>query len=204
MNQTNFDILMSMINNTDKAVKLSVDSAKIVLELIFPNYELKIMPNLLLLEKIQEDGTKHQCVINNDNFEEFKSIIKEMFCLSFDNGQDYNPANKKAAQIAEKLKARHKKLNQRKGSSNKEIDILTRYIIILTLGNHHTIPELMEYTVYQLFSQFKKFEKKYSYETWVQARLAGAEGLQDVENWLVEDNSQSEIKPKPSSNRIEF
>ena len=38
VNQTNFDILMSIINNTNEAVKTSVESAKIVLSLIFPNY----------------------------------------------------------------------------------------------------------------------------------------------------------------------
>ena len=203
MNQTNFDILMSIINSTEEAVKLSVNSAKIVLGLIFPNYELKIMPNLLILDKVEEDGTKHQCIISNDNFEEFKSIIKEMFCLSIATGDDYNPADRKAAQIVAKLKARHKKLSERKNSSNTEIDILRRYIMILTLGNHHTIPELMEYTVYQLFSQFKKFEKKYSYDIWLKAKLAGAEGLQDVENWLSETSEQT-IQSKPNSNRIEF
>jgi len=38
----------------------------------------------------------------------------------------------------------------------------------------------MEYTVYQLFNEFKRFERKYAYESWLQAKLAGAQDLQDV------------------------
>lgn len=196
---------MSMINNTNDMVKKSVTSAKLVLSLIFPQYELKVLPNLLLLNKENEDGTKQQCIINNDNFEEFKSIVEEMFCISFASGNSYNPADKKAEEIVKKLKDRHKKLSAKSKSSNKQINILYRYILILSLGNHHTIPQLMEYTVYQLFSQFKKFEKKYSYDVWFKAKIAGAEGLQDVENWLVEDSFDNQSnEDKPKSNRIEF
>jgi len=42
----------------------------------------------------------------------------------------------------------------------------------------------MEYTVYQLFNEFQRFEKKYSYDSWFSAKLAGAEGLEDVQHWL--------------------
>jgi len=45
----------------------------------------------------------------------------------------------------------------------------------------------MEYTVYQLFNEFKRFEKKFSYDVWFQAKLAGAENLEDVDNWLSDE-----------------
>ena len=202
VNQSDFNILMSIINISAKQIQDSVKSAQLVLSLLFPCYQLKKMPNLLLLTKENDDGTKQQCIINEDNFNQFKSIITEMFCLSgFDGGVKYNPANKLAEQIAKKLEQRHKKLQQNRGT-NEDIDILSRYISILALANHHTIPQLMEYTVYQLFNEFKRFERKYAYDSWLSAKLAGAQDLQDVQSWLSEEEDNVETRPK--NNRIEF
>lgn len=194
---------MSIINNnTDTTIKSSIVSAELVLSLIFPEYELMKMPSMLVLTK-QVDGKKEQCLINNDNFEQFKSIIKEMFCLDTFVGQnDYNPANKLAEQIANKLRDRHKKLQKRQDSQNKAINILSRYISVLVLGNGHNYSELMQYTVYQLFDQFRRFERKYHYDIWFQAKLAGAENLEDVDNWLSEEEEKTSARL--SSNRIEF
>ena len=116
-NQSDFDILMSIMNTKADAVKLSVGSAELVLSLIFPNYDLKIMPNLLLLNKVEQDGSKNQIIINNDNFDEFKSILKDIFCLQVASGGEYNPANKKAAEIAKKLQERRKKLSRKDGDN---------------------------------------------------------------------------------------
>lgn len=189
------------MNSKAEDVKISITSAELVLSLLFPNYQLVKMPNIILLNRELEDGSKEQVMINNDNFEQFKSIIQAMFCLDVASGGKYNPANKLAEQIAKKLEERQKKLSQKK-DGKEEIDILGRYISILALGNHHTIPQLMEYTVYQLFNEFQRFEKKYAYDSWFKAKLAGAEGLQDVQNWLSDQNEK--IQERPKSNRIEF
>ena len=194
---------MSIINNkTDTTVKANIASAEIVLSLIFPQYQLMKMPTMLVLNKTIADGKKEQVLINNDNFEQFKNIVKTMFCLNFNTQADYNPANKLAEQIANKLRDRHKKLQKKVQDGQRSISILSRYISILTLGNHHTIPELMQYTVYQLFDEFQRFEKKYSYDVWFKAKLAGAKDLQDVDNWLSDE--QTVVNTRPSSNRIEF
>ena len=199
-NKTNFDVLMSMINsNVDNATKTSIISAQLVLSLIFPDYSFMKMPTMLVFTK-QVDGKKEQSLINSNNFEQFKSILKEMFCLGGLSGGDYNPSNKLAEQIANKLRDRHKKL-QKKGDGQKSINILSRYISILVQANHRTYSELMEYTVYQLFDQFRRFEKKYSYDIWFKAKLAGAQNLQDVDSWLSDDE---QVVTKPNSNRIEF
>ena len=194
---------MSMINNkqntTSKAIKAYVQS---IFMLIFPDYELMYMPNMLVFNKYNEDGTKQQGIINNDNYEQFKRIITEMFCLQGLGQKDYNPANKLAEQIANKFKQRHKKLAKKQDGDKKPISILSRYISILTIGNHHTIPELMQYTVFQLFDQFQRFQKKYQFDMWYQAKLAGAQNLQDVDSWFSQD--QDNVVTRPSSNRIDF
>ena len=142
---------MSIMNSKAEEVKISIVSAQLVLSLLFPNYEMVKMPNMILLNKVLEDGTKEQIVINSDNYEQFKSIVQTIFYLDLASGKKYNPANKLAEQIAKKLEQRRKQLSK-KGSEKKQIDILGRYVSILALGNHHTIPQLMEYTVYQLFN----------------------------------------------------
>ena len=158
------------------------------------------MPNMLVFNKQTQQG-KEQSYINNDNYEQFKSIIRQMFCLNTLGGQDYNPANKKAQLLANKFRERRKKLSQQRGDDNKSIDILSRYISILVLGNHHSYTELMEYTVFQLFDQFQRFQKKYSYDVWFKAKLAGAQNLQDVDNWM---SDEEQPQARPTSGRIEF
>lgn len=173
-----------------------------ILMLIFPDYELMYMPSMIVLTKTYQDGTKEQGMITQDNYEQFKKIVKEMFCLSDLKNQDYNPANKVAERIANKLRQRHKKLEKKQADEKKSISILSRYVSILTIGNHHTISELMQYTIYQLFDQFRRFEKKFAYDTWFSAKLAGAQNLDDVDNWLGDD--EDKIQSKPQSNRIEY
>ena len=60
----------------------------------------------------------------------------------------------------------------------------------------------MGYTVYQLFNEFERFERKISYDAWYSAKLAGAEGLEDVDNWLSE--SEETVQIKPQSNKIVY
>lgn len=193
---------MSIVNNrTESSVQMIINAIELIFSLIFPGFNLKIMPNMLLLTK-EEQGIKEQIMINNDNFQGFKQILKDMFCLNSDGQNDYNPANKKAEQIAKKLRDRKKKLSKKTGQEG-EIDILSRYISILSLGNCHTIPQLMNYTVFQLFNEFQRFEKKYNYDIWFKAKLAGAQNLQDVSNWMTQDETNEDFK-RPTSGRIEF
>ena len=195
---------MSIMNNkTDSTVKRNILSVELVLSLLFPEYSLMIMPSVLVLTK-ENEGKKEQCLINNDNFEQFKSIIQQMFCLKTLKSQDYNPANKLAQQIANKFRNRRKMLEKKTSDEeHKALSILQRYISILVLANHHTYSELMQYTVYQLFDQFRRFEKKYSYDIWLKAKLAGAQNLEDVDSWL-NDQEIKASNTRPSSNRIQY
>ena len=197
---------MSMINNKNNdTIKSSLVSAQLILGLIFPEYELMKMPTMLVLNKKLEDGTKEQSIINNENYKQFKEILENMFCLkAFSGGVgDYNPANKLAQQIANKLRDRHKKLNKNKNKSNESIDIIGNYISVLSLATGLSYQQLEEYTIYQLFEEFNRFIRKYRYESWYRAKLAGAQDLDDVSDWIGKEQDQ-EIIPKPRSNRIEY
>ena len=44
--------------------------------------------------------------------------------------------------------------------------------------------ELMNYTVYQLKDEFKRFQLKQSFDIYLQAKMAGAKDLEEVDNWM--------------------
>lgn len=146
-----------------------------VLALLFPDYSIQIQDNCILLEK---EGQQYQ--INSDNFETFKIIISMMFQLKQDDKSAFNPSGELASRIAAKLQKRHQKLAEDK--PDKKIDILSRYVSILSVAQHKDINILLKYTVYQLYDEFKRNELRSGYDMYVKAKMAGAKDLKEVED----------------------
>ena len=44
----------------------------------------------------------------------------------------------------------------------------------------------MQYTVFQLKDELKRFQKKMAFDMYLKARLAGAKDLDEVDNWMDE------------------
>ena len=42
----------------------------------------------------------------------------------------------------------------------------------------------MRYTVYQLFDEFKRYELKVNHDIYLQAKMAGAQNLKEVDDWM--------------------
>ena len=125
----------------------------------------------------------------NQNFENFKEIVVAMFCLKSRNSEpDYNPAGKKAKELAEKMKKGRQKAVAAKGEAQK-INLLSRYISILSVGENKSFDTLLGYTIYQLFDEFNRFELKQRYDIYVQAKMAGAKDLEEVDNWMKDIHS---------------
>lgn len=183
INLDDFDILMSMINNSDKESKLqeNVNNLKSLLLLIFPDYEIIYTIDAIVF--IKEDIST---AITKNNFKALKEIIVEMFNLKFTTGDqkdDYNPAGNLAKQIADKLKKRHQKLSELKGDSEK-ISILSRYVSILSVGERKDLNSLMNYTVYQLFDEFQRYTLKETSDMTFKLRMVGAKDVKDAEDWM--------------------
>ena len=49
--------------------------------------------------------------------------------------------------------------------------------------------DLMQYTVYQLFDEFQRYELKIQADMYFQAKLAGAQDLKEVEDWMKDIHS---------------
>lgn len=178
--QSNFDIFMAILNS-NQLKEYKVDAFK-VLTLMFPNIEFKIEKDKILL--LQENIEVNKS-INNFNFEEFQNIVCQMFCLQTKEGeQSYNPADGLARKIAEKLKKRHQTLAKQKGKEGEKIDLLSRYVSILSVGLKKDMNELMNYTIYQLYDEFTRFQMKQEFDLYLKAKMAGAQDLEEVQNWM--------------------
>lgn len=186
-----FDIMMTMINNQVKGAAINSLNALMVLSLVFPKYKVSFSQDEIILTEIKDENTDSEeiHIINRNNYNEFKDIFIHMFCLDEikkENGEDYNPVGDRARALMEKFKARHKKLAEMKEKSGDKtrFSILERYSSILAVGLQKDINLYMNYTVYQLFDEFKRFQLKQSYDVYLQAKLAGAKDLDEVEHWM--------------------
>jgi hypothetical protein len=175
--QSNFHILMSVMNSQEKA-KHKTDGI-LVLTLLFPQYEIKIQKDRILLQK-----DKFSSSINEQNYESFKKIIKQIFCLETEEDcGEFNPADALAKRIAEKIKKGRQAKNQL-SDSPKDFKIYSRYVSILSVGLGKNKNELINYTVYQLNDEFKRYQAKINWDYYLKAKLAGAENLEEVDNWM--------------------
>ena len=122
--------------------------------------------------------------INRNNYDELRQIISEIFCLNKNEELDnFNPSGELSRRIAEKLKERYKKLAQIHGNSEKS-SIFDRYMSILAVGLQKNKNELIKYSVYQLFDEFERYQAKVAYDIYVQAKMAGAKDIENVDNWM--------------------
>jgi len=44
--------------------------------------------------------------------------------------------------------------------------------------------ELSNYTVYQLMDEFERFQRYQSFDIYIKAKMAGAQDLEEVDNWM--------------------
>ena len=179
-NLTDFNILMSIMNDKSGSMIHNISCAKQVLDLLFPFYAIEFTNDAI---ELRDPNVYTLCgQINNTNFLAFKDIIEQMFCLKKSATQEYNVQGELAKKIAEKFKKRKQQLAEL-SSSSKNPAIFSRYISILTVGEHKDINSLMKYTVYQLFDEFQRYELKEAYDVFFKLKIAGAKDLQDPEDW---------------------
>lgn len=174
---TDFEILMSMVNSRDFNTQQSRIDMLMILTLLFPDYQIKLSQNEIVLLKEDESH-----LINSENFEEFKKILIAMFCLKGKgNETEYNPSGDKAREIIEKLNKRKQKLAEQNG--DQKVSVLNRFASILAIGQKQDLNEILDYTVYQLFDQFDRFALKEQFDIHLKAQLAGARDLGEIEDW---------------------
>ena len=190
---TDFDILMQVMRVEDAACQFNARIALMLLSMIFPHYEIKAVGNMILLNQ-KENGS--QVIINSNNYENIRQAIIQFFKLeelvgseTIDNKDD-SPMVKR---IKEKLRKRHEIL-AKKNKGNGKMDILSRYMSIVSIGLNIPITEIKQYTVYELFDNYKRAQLKDEFDLYVKraTSFGGVKKDEKVVNWQKNLNDNSD------------
>ena len=174
---TNFQIFMTVMS--EKETQDKKQSVIQLFELIFPGYKATFTPNSILLIK---DG--NSVILDENNFDIFQECLKDVFC--FNNTRmdqtSFNPADKKAQEIAEKLMRGRQRVAAQKGEVNSSI--FSQYLSTLAIGIPADIKTLMELTMYQLYDLVERYMLYINWDLDIKTRLAGGKPDSSPENWM--------------------
>lgn len=174
---SDFELLMVLLSQHSEMK----DAVLGLLTLLFPGHQITINKSEILL--VNEAGISR---INAFNYDIFRDIIVNIFCLKNSNiNGEYNPADGMAQRIAKKFEQRKQLLAKQKGKDvNEKISLFSFYISILAVGEQKDKNELSNYTVYQLIDEFDRYQLKVNYDMYTSAMMAGATGMEEVDNWM--------------------
>lgn len=188
---SNFDILMTVIQEKSEASKKVVRTIEQVLYLIFPNCNIVFTPRSIILQEHISDTEKVVHMIDSSNFDKFNQILYDMFCLIEFSGEgqdDYNPGGDRARAIIAQIqrgKDIRAKLRKERGEEDNAMDsVYCRYIDILAIGLQMDKNILSGYSVFQLMEKFKRFQLKEAFDYTFQAKMAGATKIKDAKDWM--------------------
>lgn len=186
---TNFQVLMKVLEQSqDKEKKEAIIT---LLKLLFPDYIAILTKNSIILKIPSQEQT---ILIDNDNFELFQGVIKQVLCVnSIFQGDNviYNPANEAAKKIADKLMRGRRKVAELKSKGNNE-SVLTRYISILTIGtNTMNLEACTNLNLFQLFDLMERYNAFIDWDTDLKIRLQGGSPDRQVESWMRDLHSQT-------------
>ena len=173
---TDFQIVLEMQRESQE----SEIGLTTILMMLFPQYDnIKFEDRFILLTSSQVNSQGKPkflpLIIDDEKWSTLCNIASTIFCLDGGTGgeDDFNPASEQARAIAEKLKKRHEILNQHK--TEKEYSVIIAHLISsLSIGAQISLNEVLDYTIYQLFTQLKRYGLHEEYRNAIDSILAGA------------------------------
>lgn len=175
---SNFQIFMTVMN--DKLTADKKQSVLSALSLLFPNHQIFITPRAISLNA---DGGS--VVIDENNFEVIQQVIGQVFCLSKTDQSTFNPANKQAKAIADKLMKARQRVAAQKASGHGEGSAFAQYISTLTVGlGSMSLQDCINLTMYQLYDLVERYSLYINWDIDLKSRLAGAKPDKPVDNWM--------------------
>ena len=181
---TDFDVFMTLIN--DKKQLEVKNSIILLLTLLFPTYTVAFFPKSMNFFRKRGDEID-SFLIDENNFEDIREIIKDVFCvnrLMTGNKTVYNPKGARAEEIVQKIMKGRERLAQQKHASKE--GVFDTYISILTVGLQKDWNDLTDYTVYQLFREMDRYNLWMDWDLVLRQKLAGAQNVRNAENWMKE------------------
>lgn len=177
-NTNNFQIFMTIMAEKEAAdKKMAVQQ---VCTLLFPNDKVLFTPRSIMISK---DG--NSILIDETNFDFLQAAISSICCLKTGpmDQQAFNPADKKAREIAEKLMRGRQRVAAQKGETN--TSVFSQYLSILTVGiNSMSLQDLSNLTMYQLYDLIERYMLYVNWDMDVRCRLAGGKPDSQPDNWM--------------------
>ena len=174
----NFQIFMTIMSEKEAAdKKIAVQQ---VCTLLFPTYKMILTPRSIILS---DNG--QQIMIDGNNFEYLQAAISDICCLKTGpmDQQAFNPADKKAREIAEKLMRGRQRVAAQKGETN--VSIFSQYLSILTVGlASMSMQDIMDLTMFQLYDLVERYMLYINWDMDVRCRLAGGKPENTPDNWM--------------------
>lgn len=175
----NFQIFMTIMTEKEAAEKKA--AVQQVCTLLFPSHKVMFTPRSMLLT----GGESGPIQVDENNFEFLQHAISAISCQKTGpmDQQAFNPADKKAREIAEKLMRGRQRVAAEKGQSN--TSIFTQYVSILTVGlGSMSMQDVMSLTMFQLYDLVERYMLYVNWDMDVRCRLAGGKPESQAENWM--------------------
>ena len=174
----NFQIFMTIMSEKEGAdKKFAVQQVGM---LLFPKYKMSFTPRTIIFS-----GGGEIITVDEQNFEALQQAITTICCLKTGpmDQQSFNPANKQAREIAEKLMRGRQRVAAQKGETN--VSIFSQYLSILTVGLHSmSLQKLMDLTMFQLYDLVERYMLYINWDMDVRCRLAGGNPEGQPDNWM--------------------
>ena len=177
-NITNFQIFMTIMQEKQTVDKK--EDVLSVLNVLFPKYQVMFTPRSIMFS-----SSEGVFMIDESNFENLQYVLSQIFCLQNSDAASFNPGNKKAKEIADKLMKARQKVAQLKAEEGGEGSALAQYVSTLTVGlGSMSLDECLKLTMYQLYDLMERYSLYVNWDIDLRSRLAGAKPDKPVDNWM--------------------
>lgn len=183
---SDFQLLIVAIQE-DRSLKRVIDD---LFEIIFPDYSFKVDPGLINFYTKENSDGRIIGQLNPNNFDAFQSCLKDLFIPagSGETQQEYNPANKAAAEIAEKLKRGNQiRQEMKKEDSKMGTSLFASYISILSIGLSMDMNIFYNYTPFQLYNTFTRYTTKTAFDLYQKIAttpMMDISKMKEPKNWM--------------------
>jgi hypothetical protein len=184
---SDFQILMVILDQ-DISAKIAVLN---LFELIFPDYKCELAPGSINFRNVEEEKLVGR--LDPMNFEDFRDMLRMAFIpATGKEGADpqYNPADERAAEIAAKLKRGNdlrKQIQAKTNEGKAPSSLFATYVSALSVGLSMDINIFFEYTPYQLYDSFLRYNKKSAYDLYQKVSttpLMDTSKMEEPDMWI--------------------
>ena len=150
---------------------------------------LKLFNDSLVIGPLSLIAHSGENIVNimPEQFDLFQQIVGEVGGASIlkPKEEEFNPADKRAAEIAEKMKKARKKLAAQQPQAKTE-GFIARYVRALAIVTANSLEDIVNMTILQLNDLLQTYMNWESYDITIRSMLAGAKHEGKLQHWMVQ------------------